>query len=164
MARNDPLGDLLQYYLGRLGQSGLSRLFAGRDFEDSRILWSGRRENALFEPDTFNVESSEALVDQMTQESGDFVPLSSRLDPGNSDVRAERSGFSTETELVEKLLSLLVDELYLTPTILNSHPDDIHPLEVRKRASPLDLKREGRECYLGEGRLDFVKFGGADVP
>lgn len=69
-----------------------------------------------------------------------------------------------ETELVEKFLGLFVDEFNLTPTFLDSYPDDIHPLEVWKRTSALDLKGEGRECYLGKGRLDFIKFGGADVP
>ena len=100
----------------------------------------------------------------MTQEGRDFVPLSSRLDSSNSDVRAERSGFSTETELVEKLLRLFVDEFDLTPTFLDSYPDNIHSLKVRKRAYTLDLDGEAWECYLGKAGLDFIKFGGADVP
>ena len=100
----------------------------------------------------------------MTQESRDLVPLLSRPDPGNSDVRAERSGFSTETELMEEFLGLFVDEFNLTPTFLDPYPDDIHPLEVWKRPGTLDLKGERWECYLGKDRLDFIKFGGADSP
>ena len=100
----------------------------------------------------------------MTQEGGDFVPLSSRPDPCNGDVRAEGSGFSTETELMEKLLGLLVDELDLTPSFFDSYPDDTHPLQVRKRASTLDFKGEGWERYLGKSRLDLIKFGNGYIP
>ena len=84
----------------------------------------------------------------MTQECGDFVPLSPRLDPGNRDVGTERSGLATETELVKKLLSLFKDEFNLTPALANSYPDDIHPLEAWKRSSALDLEGERWECYL----------------
>src|SRR2546430_11753995 len=100
----------------------------------------------------------------MTQECGDFVPLSSRLDPGYSDVGTERPGLATETEPVKKLLSLLKDEFNLTPALANSYPDDIHPLQVRKRSSALDLEGEWWKGHLRKSRFYFLNFRGADIP
>ena len=100
----------------------------------------------------------------MTQECGDFVPLSPRLDPGNRDVGTERPGLATEAQLVKKLLSLLKDEFNLTPALANSYPDDIHPLQVRKRSSALDLEGEWWKGHLRKSRLYFLNFRGADIP
>src|SRR3989442_14130736 len=100
----------------------------------------------------------------MTQECGDFVPLSPRLDPGYSDVGTERSSLATEAELMKKLLSLFKDEFDLTPALANSYPDDIHPLEVREGSGAIDLKGERWKSQLRKGRLYFLKFRRADIP
>jgi len=100
----------------------------------------------------------------VTQESCDLVPLSPRLNTGDSDVRAERSGLTAETELVKKLLSLFKDEFDLTPALANSYPDDIHPLEVREGSGAIDLKGERWKSQLRKGRLYFLKFRRADIP
>ena len=100
----------------------------------------------------------------MTQEYGDFVPLSPRLDPGNRDVGTERPGLATETEPVKKVLSLFKDEFDLTPAFANSYPDYIHPLEVRKRSSALDLEGEWWKSHLRKSGLYFLNFRGADIP
>src|SRR6266849_2522779 len=100
----------------------------------------------------------------MTQECGDFVPLSSRLDPGYSDVGTERSSLATEAELMKKLLILLKDEFNLTPPLANSYPDDIHSLEVRKVSGTLDLEGEWWKSHLRKSGLYFPEFRGADIP
>ena len=118
----------------------------------------------MFEPHIFHWESSEAFLSQMTEESRDFVSLSSGLDPCYGDVGTERSGLATETEPVKKLLSLFKDEFDLTPAFANSYPDYIHPLEVRKRSSALDLEGEWWKSHLGKSGPYFLNFRGADIP
>ena len=100
----------------------------------------------------------------MAEESRDFVSLSPRLDPGYGDVGTERSGLATESELMKKLLCLFKDKFYLTPTLANSYPDYIHPLEVRKRSSAPDLEGEGWKSHLRKSGLYFPEFRGADIP
>lgn len=94
----------------------------------------------------------------MTKEGGDLISLSLRPDPGNSDVRTERTVLTAETELMKKPLSLLIDDFNLTPRLANSYPDDIHPLEVRKSSSTSDLKGEWWKGYLCKDGLYFLKF------
>src|SRR5207237_5238880 len=105
-------------------------------------------ELALLASNFRHAQDAVALFRKVTQESCDFVPLSPRLNTGDSDVRTEGSSLPAETKLEKKLLDLLKDQLDLTPTLTNSYPDDIHPLEVWKRSSALDLEGERWECYL----------------
>ena len=57
-------------------------------------------------------------------------------------MRTEGAVFPPEAETGQYILDLLVDLLDFTPALVHANPDYIHVVEIWKRASSLDLRRE----------------------